>query len=689
MNPIKIYLGDLTYDTVGISNPVFPLNIGFITSYCKSRFGNKIDIKLFKYIDKLEEAIHDSPPDIMGLSNYCWNKRIGKEMFKILSKENPHALTVFGGPDFPADLPSQQNFMDDNSEVDIYVPVDGETGFSNIVAKALESNSKEEIKKKVLDYPIEGCVSRNNNGKLQFNIPVIRINKLDEIPSPYLSGIMDEFFDGKLNPMFQTNRGCPFTCSYCVDGSDEVMKVNRFSQQRVKEELEYIASHVPKNTHSLFISDLNFGMLPDDLKTCDEIVAVQKKYDYPKDIDCTTGKNSKERIIEAVKRLNGALRLSMSVQSTDVQVLTNVRRDNISLDQIMDLAPIIKESGLRTHTEIILGMPGETYQSHVKTLRELLNAKMDDILVYTCMLLDGSELSTPKEREKWKLKTKFRILPRDFVRLPNGKNILEVEEVIIATDSLSFEEYVELRLLAFILHVTNRGIIFDPLLKFLRELKIDVFELIFRMSKNIQSSPKSVQEICLSYKTSTKDELWDSPEEIHDHFQDNEKFNRLIEGKEGKNLIQYHYALVTADHMDDWIDYVIDISKQLLIESKLFNKFENQLIEISNFCKGLGHNVLGEDRMVTNPKFTFTYDIENWLNYESRLNEFILSTPKQIKFIFDEEQLTLVNDKLELFGRTLVGKAQVLKFIPIQMLWRRPVTEPKIIHNTIKKIASK
>jgi len=51
--------------------------------------------------------------------------------------------------------------------------------------------------------------------------------------------------------------------------------------------------------------------------------------------------------------------------------------------------------------------------------------------------------------------------------------------------------------------------------------------------------------------------------------------------------------------------------------------------------------------------------------------------------------LTLVNDKLDLFGRTLVGKAQVLKFIPIQMLWRRPTAELKIIQNTIKKIVSK
>ena len=139
MEPLKIYLADLTYDTLeGAADSVFPLNVGFVASYCISKFGSKVDITLFKYIHELEKAIHDSPPDILGLSNYIWNKRVGKEMFKILSQENPNALTVWGGPNFPADMPSQQKFMDENTEVDIYVQIDGETGFSNIVEKALE-----------------------------------------------------------------------------------------------------------------------------------------------------------------------------------------------------------------------------------------------------------------------------------------------------------------------------------------------------------------------------------------------------------------------------------------------------------------------------------------------------------------------------------------------------------------------
>ena len=81
--------------------------------------------------------------------------------------------------------------------------------------------------------------------------------------------------------MIQTNRGCPFTCTFCVDGADTVNRVNQFGLDRVSSELNYIGEHVTNNIHSLHISDLNFGMYPRDLEICDGIVGIQKKYDYP------------------------------------------------------------------------------------------------------------------------------------------------------------------------------------------------------------------------------------------------------------------------------------------------------------------------------------------------------------------------------------------------------------------------
>jgi len=676
MEPLKIYLADLTYDTLeGAADSVFPLNIGFVASYCISKFGSKVDITLFKYIHELEKAIHDSPPDILGLSNYVWNKRIGKEMFKILSKENPHALTVWGGPNFPADMPSQQKFMDENTEVDIYVRIDGETGFSNIVGKALESNSKEKIKNSVLDSSVEGCVSRKKNGDLQFSIPVIRINDLDEIPSPYTTGLMDKFFDGNLSPMTQTNRGCPFSCTFCTDGSDEVRKINRFSLERVKADLDYIVKKIPSNTHSLYISDLNFGMYPRDKEICRYISEMKKKYNYPLKIDTNTGKNSKEKIIDAIKVLDGSLQILMSVQSTDSQILANVRRDNISVDQMIALAPTIKESNLRTLCEVIIGLPGETYESHINTLRDLVGARIDGIMVYTCMMLDGSEMNIPEQREKWGLQTKYRILPKDFTKLDNGKVVLEIEECVISSKTLTFDQYVELRSLAFILWITNIGIAYDGILKFLRENNIDVFELVYNILKNQNNSHPKIKNAFESFRNATIDELWDSPKDIEDHFQNEVEYEKLKRGEAGINVLQYHRALVTDGCMDEWTEYVIENAYSLIKKSKQFtNELEEQFIDVSNFCRGLVHNTLGKDRMFTNKEFQFNYDIQKWLDDENlTLNNFKLSKSYKLIFKLNENQISSVKDELEKCGNTTAGKGQALKQIPIQLLWRNPV----------------
>ena len=83
MRSLKIYLCDLTYDTITLSTDAFPLNVGYIASYAKKQFQNKLEITIFKYIDKLESALESNPPDIIGFSNYAWNRQISKEMSKI------------------------------------------------------------------------------------------------------------------------------------------------------------------------------------------------------------------------------------------------------------------------------------------------------------------------------------------------------------------------------------------------------------------------------------------------------------------------------------------------------------------------------------------------------------------------------------------------------------------------------
>ena len=674
MKPLKIFLADLTYDTITLSTDVFPLNVGFIGSYTKAQFGSNVEIKLFKYIQKLEDELERSPPDILGLSNYAWCYRLSREMSKIFLKLNPNGIVVWGGPNFPLDLPSQERFFRDNTVIDIYVPVEGEIGFANIVKKALEVKSKDEFRNKILEDPIDGCITRVKKEKMQYSTSPIRTKQLDEIPSPYTTGILDEFFDGKLAPMIQTNRGCPFSCTFCVDGSDLVNKINSFSNERIRKELHYIAKHVTPNMHSMHISDLNFGMYTKDLEVCDDIKKIQEKYNFPKYVKVTSGKNKKEKIIAAIKKLGNSTSMTMSVQSMDPQVLSNIRRDNISKDALVALGPALKEEGLNTVSEVILGLPGETYASTLQTIKDLIHANIDWINIWTLMLLDGSELNTPQERKKWNLKSKFRIIPRDFVKLKNGTVVTEIEEVGIGSNTLSFDEYVELRLFALVLQVAKSGTLFAPLFKFLGEQNIDIFDLLYKMLKSINLTSKNLQELFNQFKQDTITELWDSPEEIEKNYQNESEYNKLLDGKAGQNLIFYYHALSISEHISDWTEFILQISEMMLNQDEKVSKdVYQQFFSVSNYCRGLGYNVLGKDRMQTEPRFFLDYNIMAWMNTDSSLSNFKNKKRREVVFQLTDEQFNLVEDNLGIFGNTPAGRSQVIKVIPESKWWRKPL----------------
>lgn len=672
MPPLKIFLADLTYNTVALSNEVFPLNVGFITSYCKSHFNTQVEITIFKYIDKLENAIYEATPDILGISNYIWCQNIGLEMFRIFKEINPNGVTVWGGPNFPADYQSQIAFLKKHQIVDVYIPLEGEFGFSKVVERILDRKTQTPIQA-IRSGDIEYCITRLNNGELQYKNVGYRTQNLEEIPSPYLSGLLDEFFDDRLNPMIQTNRGCPFSCTFCVDGNDDVRKVNQFSVERVKQELEYIAKRVPKSTHGLFIGDLNFGMYQRDLEICERIADIQQRYEYPKYISATTGKNSKDRIIKAIRKLSGTLKITMSVQSMDEQVLQNIRRDNISVSQMTALRPVIQEADLASISEVILGLPGDSYDTHTRTIRDLIQAKTDKILIYSLMMLNGSELNIPEERQKWGIKTKFRILPRDFIRLRNGKTIIEIDETVVGSNTMSFDDYVQLRILAFILW-TSYSTQYQAIFKIFRENGIDVFDLFHNMLLNLKNAPSLIQQVIKEVKDATINELWDSPEEIIEYFQDEKNYQKLLHEEMGYNVIQYFYAKVVSYYSNELTQYLLKEALQMIQKKGLEEQIIEQFQDASNYCKGLGFNLFSKDRMCTNPEFFFSYNIKDWLNDNSdlKLKDFRLPEKSKVVFKLTNDQTKMVNDMFKSYGESGHARSQILKHLGIVLISRKP-----------------
>ena len=381
MKKLNIYLGDLTYDTIILVSDTIPINIGFVGSYLIKKFENKVNINLFKYPNDLINSIKKNPPDVLALSNYSWNSNLSEYVASIAKKINPETIVIQGGTNFPHETDQQKIFLEQKINTDFYTLLEGEKSCANIISRILMSNGNKKI---IFEKEIDGVVFIHPETKKFIKGKYLeRIKDLDEIPSPYLTGLLEKFFDGKLTPFIETNRGCPFTCSFCHTGANYFHKLNKFSEQRVKDEINYIGQKAGKlGISNLHMADVNFGMYPQDRLTCEYLKESKEKFGWPKQIMATTGKNSKARVMKITNILGDMFSINMSMQSMDEQVLKNIKRSNIKLDHMIDVNNHLIEQGRSTKAELIIGLPGETKETFLKGLNNVLNSNSASVTIY-------------------------------------------------------------------------------------------------------------------------------------------------------------------------------------------------------------------------------------------------------------------------------------------------------------------
>ncbi len=690
---MRIYFADLSHDTVGLATEVFPLNVAFVAAYAKQEFGDDIQVSLFKYLTELESAIERDPPDILAMSNYPWCHNVDLAAFRMLDRIRPDALRIMGGPNFPHAPEEQREFLAQRPLINAYTYLEGEIPFANLLRFVRDSGSLGEARRQLKAIPVEGCAQLGEDGTLVAVPTPIRIRELDSIPSPYLMGLMDPFFDGRLSPMIQTNRGCPFKCTFCADGSDFANKVNHFGIERIKDELNYIAHRAPETIKALHIADLNFGMYKHDADICDIIGDIKREFDYPLYVNTATGKNSKKRIISALEKLEGVLYMDLAVQSMTPDVLKNIKRDNIRLDDFLGLKHAIKTAKIPTLSEIILGLPGETKKTHFDTINQLMMSEIENVIPYTLMLLNGSEMATPAQREMWGFETKFRVLPRDFSRMKNGENVIEIEEVVVATNTLPYEDYVQCRKMALLISIFNT-IGFRAVQKLFLQNHIPPMDLFVSLLEDTNGLPEANDSqkglrLIQKFEKATRDELWDSAEELTAFFDDDNNFRSLVEGQHGVNLIQTFKAQALARCYENLAELFFRHVDALLLEHGADKNLLGKMRQAQSYCRGLMWNMFGEDRLNVVPTADLGYDFESWItDPEQRpLCEFSWKTRRRVEFVLSKKQYRLVEESLDRFGRHDLGIGKALLRLNHNVLWRNPVTEENAAQETVPEKA--
>lgn len=675
---LDVWLVDFTYTQQQVSAELIPYAIGGIATYAESRLDFDRPVRLFKYPEDLAQALAENgAPDVIGFSNYIWNGTLSLTFAKRVKELSPKTVIVIGGPNYPILEEDRIDYLRAHPEFDFYIIMEGELAFVTLLDAILDAEMDVEAVK-ARNLPSIHSIDREDFVRLPSTLA--RIKDLTEVPSPYLDGRLDRFFDGKLLPIIQFRRGCPFTCTFCVEGDRYFNKIYGNEITKIHAELEYIARRMTEarekgGRFDLYIADSNFGMYKDDVEIARLIGELRKKCGYPEYLHTATGKNQKERVLEVARLVGGALRLSGSVQTLDPAALENIKRKNIAGDDLMSLAMHAADVDANSYSELILALPGETKEAHYKTLRTVIEAGFNRVIVYQLMMLPGSELSTTETRRKFGMTMRYRVLPRCFGQYDVcGKKLVvaEIEEICVANNTLTFEDYLECRRMHLMISIFYNDGVFSGLLKFIKRAGGSFFHWIELLRDN--PAPSRLSEVFDQFVAATKSELWEDRGALAEFIQQPGVMDRYLSGEIGYNLMLTYKSLGMTLYPAEVAEMARTAALRVLEEiSQDSPENVRFLDDVLAFDTRRMTNIWqNRDAPVT---ATVTYDIGTFLDdrEEQPLNAFRLENPVTYSFELDEAQRNIIERNLMVFGGDTAGITRILSKVYTKKLLRKPM----------------
>ncbi len=258
-----------------------------------------------------------------------------------------------------------------------------------------------------------------------------RATDMSQFPSPYLTGEFDEIDPARWrSATIETNRGCPYGCTFCDWGTATLSRIRQFPIERVKAELEWLAA---RGISEIFLSDANFGIMSRDVEIAQHIADLSRRYGAPAGVICSFAKNTTKHTTEIVRIWVDAgicAEGSVALQTTDPITLRNVKRSNIRVDRYDDLAEEFRRLGLPIVTDLLMGLPGATVESFKTDLQRCIDQDVTPRMMET-VVLPNSPMNEPGYRKQFAIET-------------------DAANVVVATSSYTradFDEMLRLRLL--------------------------------------------------------------------------------------------------------------------------------------------------------------------------------------------------------------------------------------------------
>ena len=651
---MRIYLADLGHNLVTATSDTYPLGVANLAAYAKEYLdaGEDLEVAIFKEPQDLKAALDRQLPDVMGFSSYSWNHHLSLAFADYTKAKGPQVLTLMGGPNFPLTEEEQDSWIRTMPQIDMHVrgpTYESERAFLNVMRRFVEvGKAREGMFEAATDgalfvHPKTGEVIRGGE--------VPRIRDLDEIPSPYLTGLMDPFFETGYFALMQLTRGCPFTCTFCNSSVKSNSKAFRHSFERTKADLDYIVARINRASPLCFADD-NFGMYKEDEQVADYLGHLMEKYDWPKYIRTTTGKNRGDRIIKVMRKAKGRLPMTSSVQSLNPVVLKNIKRQNISLDTYAEVQQELHKQGMQSYGELILCMPGETKESFMQAVDQLIETGVSRVAAHQLMLLHGAPLANPDSRKRFGFKTRHRVVARCLGKYL-GPFVCETEEMVVESESFSFQDYLDTRVFHLLLTIYYYEDNFGEVFKLARIAGVRPFVLVRHMLENLERAPAAFRQMVEDYLTENQAELFETREECVAWAEKN--YDDLISGKLGGNLLSKYSMIGRFILLKEALAFLQEMAGELLQEAG--EEARGMLDAIFGYYEAVMLHVPFEQTLNHLPTWVTGYDVVGWreAGCPPDLGRFRLKRKRRLKAAVDPSVKETLLSRIRTFGEHPAG----------------------------------
>lgn len=418
---------------------VLPYQYGLLRSYIE-QFSSRSEAYYFLPPCFRSQSVENTAQtcacaDLVGYSTYIWNEQFNLAVARRVKELNPRVVNCFGGPQVPAD---GEAFLRRHTWVDIACFGEGEQAFLQ-VAENLDNRDWSNCQG--ISW-LDGDSSYHQNAAVFLSSP-----DLQQCRSPYETGFFDEVMakypDINWLMLLETNRGCPFSCAYCGWVSSHIKrKVRCFSLKRAQADLSWAGE---KGIKQILVCDSNFGMLPRDKDIIDYAVHVAGRTGAFNAISVQSTCAMSERVYAIHKKLV-AYHLSggatVGVQSRSPKVLELCQRRFVPHDELQEILKRFALEGVDTYCDVILGLPGETYDSFVSGIAELIDCgQYNNMFVYCFSPLVNTVMGTADFQRSHSLRTIRQEISGTHTPTSEKPAMTEYADIVVETATLPTDDW--------------------------------------------------------------------------------------------------------------------------------------------------------------------------------------------------------------------------------------------------------